>query len=68
MKEHSEIAWKIASLYSNVLASETRDLAAHIDVALLAERERCAQIAEKWDGLDNVAAQIRASQQDTKAR
>ncbi len=38
LKIHSDAAWKIASLYSNVLASETRDLAAHIDVALEAER------------------------------
>lgn len=45
MREHSETAWKIASLYSTVLASETRDLAAHIDVALKAERERCASVA-----------------------
>ena len=42
MLEHSDTAWKIASLYSHALASETRDLAAHIDAALAAERERCA--------------------------
>lgn len=46
MVKHSETAWKIASLYSNVLASETRDLAAHIDAALAAERERCAKLTE----------------------
>jgi hypothetical protein len=34
MRKHSETAWNIASLYSHYLASETRDLAAHIDVAL----------------------------------
>lgn len=34
MKQHSDTAWKIASKFSHVLASETRDLAAHIDVAL----------------------------------
>lgn len=45
MKEHSETAWKIASIYSSVLASETRDLAALIDAAITAERERCAKIA-----------------------
>lgn len=45
MHEHSEAAWKIASLYSKVLASETRDLAAHIDAAIAAERERCAKVA-----------------------
>lgn len=46
MRQHSETAWKIASLYSHVLASETRDLAAHIDVAIAAEREQCARIAD----------------------
>lgn len=45
MTEYSETAWKIASLYSAILASETRDLAAHIDVAIAAERERCAKVA-----------------------
>jgi hypothetical protein len=36
MREHSEAAWKIASLYR--LASETRDdIAAQIDEALKAE-------------------------------
>ena len=45
MREHSEAAWNIAGLYSSVLASETRDLAAHIDAAIAAERERCAKIA-----------------------
>lgn len=45
MKEHSKEAWEIASRYSAVLASETRDLAAHIDKALQAERERCAEVA-----------------------
>lgn len=48
MTEHSETAWKIASLYSRVLASETRDLAAHIDVAIAAERERCAKVCDDW--------------------
>ena len=46
---HSETGWKIASLYSGVLASETRDLAAHIDLARrqAAEemRERCNDVA-----------------------
>lgn len=45
MKEHSEMAWKIASGYSRVLASETRDLAAQIDAAIGNERERCRNIA-----------------------
>lgn len=35
MKQHSPIAWGIASKFSHVLASETRDLATHIDEALL---------------------------------
>lgn len=46
MKQHSDIAWSIASIYSRVLASETRDLAAHIDQALDAVREICASQAE----------------------
>ncbi len=33
LRQHSELAWNIASTFSHVLASETRDLAAHIDVA-----------------------------------
>ena len=45
MKQHSEAAWNIASKFSHALASETRDLAAHIDEALAAERERCAKVA-----------------------
>jgi len=48
--QDSETAWKIASLYSGVLASETRDLAAHIDVAIAAERNRCMAICETWIG------------------
>lgn len=46
MTQPSEAAWNIARLYAASLASETRDLAAHIDVAIAAERERCAKIAE----------------------
>lgn len=49
MRVHSDTAWNIASKFSHVLASETRDLAAHIDIALAAERERCADIAESVD-------------------
>ncbi|MGM4891217.1 hypothetical protein [Tardiphaga sp. 839_C3_N1_4] len=52
MRQHSKEAWDIASQYSHVLASETRDLAAQIDdlitklraerdAAVLAERDRC---------------------------
>lgn len=47
MHLYSKAAWHIASLYSATLASETRDLAAHIDMAIFAERERCAQIADE---------------------
>lgn len=47
MQEHSKAAWGIASRYSNILASETRDLARHIDAAIAIERERCAQLAER---------------------
>lgn len=43
--KYSPTAWRIASLYSHALASETRDLAAHIDSAIARERERCASIA-----------------------
>ena len=58
MKQHSETAWKIASLYSGVLASETRDLAAHIDKAIAGAREEaiseCAEIAKKYDDCGGV--------------
>lgn len=42
MKQHSEVAWEIASRYSSVLASETRDLAAAIDKALEDSRRNLA--------------------------
>lgn len=48
MTIHSKTAWDIASRYSAVLASETRDLAGAIDKAIADERERCAEIAEGW--------------------
>jgi hypothetical protein len=48
MRIHSEAAWGVASKFSHILASETRDLTAHIDIVLAAERERCAKIAEDW--------------------
>jgi hypothetical protein len=48
MQEHSEAAWKIASIYSGILASETRDLAAHIDAAMKAEYVRGYEDACKW--------------------
>jgi hypothetical protein len=38
LRIHSETAWNIASKFSGILASETRDLAALIDDALAAER------------------------------
>lgn len=72
MKQHSEVAWGIASKFSRVLASETRDLAALIDEAISAERERCAGIAESfgvtrkdWGTPKTIAAAIRADQQST---
>ena len=34
MKEHSKVAWDVAYKFSGMLASETRDLAAHIDILL----------------------------------
>jgi hypothetical protein len=45
MRIHGDTAWEIASKYSHVLASETRDLAAWIDKALTGEREACAELA-----------------------
>lgn len=38
MRKFSKTAWTIAMRYSRVLASETRDLAAEIDAALLLQR------------------------------
>jgi hypothetical protein len=49
MKPHSDAAWAIASRYSDVLASDTRSLAADIDEALRVERERCANVALSVD-------------------
>lgn len=43
LREHSEAAWRIASRYSHVLASETRDLAAAIDAELASLRAQLAQ-------------------------
>ena len=40
LHQHSAEAWNVASKFADVLASETRDIAGHIDVALAAERER----------------------------
>ena len=48
MRIYSDTAWEIASKYSNVLASETRDLAAWIDKALADEREACAVVADTY--------------------
>lgn len=42
LRQHSETAWRIASRYSSVLASETRDLAAAIDEELAKLRAQCA--------------------------
>jgi len=38
-----------------------RPLIDGVALAIATERERCAKIAEKWDGVDNVAAQIRTA-------
>jgi len=43
MREHSKTAWSIASRYSAVLASETRDLAAQIDAAIQPYAKALAQ-------------------------
>ena len=40
IRKHSNAAWRIASQYSAVLASETRDLAATIDALI----DECATI------------------------
>jgi hypothetical protein len=48
IRVHSDTAWNLASKFSGVLASETRDLAALIDALLVAERERCAKIADAY--------------------
>lgn len=50
MREHSTTAWDIASKYSHVLASETRDLAAWIDKAIADERAACAALVEADGG------------------
>lgn len=46
VRQHSEAAWKIASRYSHVLASETRDLAAQIDDGFASLRSR-VEVLEK---------------------
>ena len=51
MKEHSKTAWDIAIKYGAMLGSETRDLAAHIDVAIAAkdaEIERMTAERDQW--------------------
>lgn len=48
MRVHSETAWNIAILYSGVLASETRDLAAQIDAAIAAGRSEGLKEAANW--------------------
>lgn len=48
MRTYSDKAWEIASLYSHYLASETRDLAAHIDLALDRAREELTSDVEQW--------------------
>lgn len=43
LKIHSDKAWNIASHWSDVLASDTRTLAAAIDAALVEERKRALE-------------------------
>jgi hypothetical protein len=50
MKVHSKPAWAIASRYSSVLASETRDLAAQIDAAREAAYAQAIQDANQMIG------------------
>lgn len=47
MKIHSDEAWKVASYFSDVLASDTRTLAAMIDSLLEKEREAHTQIVNE---------------------
>jgi len=47
LREHSKTAWGIASRYSSLLASETRDLAAAIDEALQAHSSADNDLAER---------------------
>ena len=70
---HSEEAWNIAIKYSHVLASETRDLAAHIDVELNPLRERIGQLEELLDEVselivmpDEIHAKIKAALKGTE--
>ncbi len=46
MRIYSDQAWKIAELYSHLLVSETRDLAAYIDMAIDKKIEQAAKVAE----------------------
>lgn len=57
LREFSEAAWNIASRYSSVLASETRDLAAAIDDALRAQADSASTPAQasKGEYLDRIA-------------
>lgn len=61
MRIHSERAWSTAMIFSGALASGTRDLAAHIDVALGEVVEEAAKIAEAH-GHPETAFAIRALQ------
>lgn len=47
LRQHSEAAWRIASPYSDILASETRDLAAAIDVELASLRAQLASMSRE---------------------
>jgi hypothetical protein len=55
---YSNRAWEVARLYTNFLASETRDLAAHIDKAINDALEEAAGIADQH-GQHGVGGEIR---------
>jgi len=57
MRIHSETAWNIASQFSNLLASDTRTLAAMIDDALDAKVKAAVAIAER-NGNAGIGSQI----------
>jgi hypothetical protein len=63
MRVHSKEAWDIASIFSHALASETRDLAAHIDKAFEAKdaeitRLRAEVARARDEALEEVAKEL----------
>jgi hypothetical protein len=61
MRYFSTTAWDIANKFSGVLASETRDLAAHIDDALSAKDNRIAQMQESNACIPELEAKIESN-------